>query len=158
MYASRFCLVTTKIWSDGHKSPWHVTSLGSWTERVIALRSWTDRVTALRQISVTALFYLENSRKIHPRDMRACWPKDMKRRGEREREKRDPQTFGSSFYMFFLPLGLPYVNWASQECCLFYLRSSFRSSKLPLFYFHGLFPSSSFSHHHSGLLLPIPTT
>ena len=35
-------------------------------------------------------------------------------------------------------LGLPYVNWASQECCLFCLRSSLRSSDLPLFYFHGL--------------------
>ena len=35
-------------------------------QRVTALGSWTDRVIALRQISVTALFYLENSRKIHP--------------------------------------------------------------------------------------------
>jgi len=35
--------------------------------------------------------------------------------------ERDPQPFDSSFYMLFLPLGLPYVNWASQECCLFYL-------------------------------------
>ena len=32
---------------------------------------------------------------------------------------------------------LPYVNWASQEGCLFYLRSSLWSSDLPLFYFHG---------------------
>ena len=37
-------------------------------------------------------------------------------------------------------MGLPYVNWASQECCLFYLRSSLQSLDLPLFYFHGLFP------------------
>ena len=42
--------------------------------------------------------------------------------------EREP--FGSSFYMFFLPLGLPYANWASQECCLFYLRSSLWSSDL----------------------------
>ena len=29
-----------------------------------------------------------------------------------------PSSFGSSFYMFFSsPLGLPFVNWASQECC-----------------------------------------
>ena len=53
--------------------------------------------------------------------------------------ERDPQPFDSSFYMLFLPLGLPYVNWASQEC-LFYLRSSLRSSDLPWFYFRGLFP------------------
>ena len=57
----------------------------------------------------------------------------------RERERETPQPFGSSFYVFFLPLGLPYVNWASQKCDLFYLRSSFQFSDLPLFYFHGLF-------------------
>ena len=61
-------------------------------------------------------------------------PKHMKRR-ESERD-RDPRPFGSSFYMFFLlPLDLPYVNSASQECCLLYLRSSLWSSDLPLFYF-----------------------
>ena len=38
----------------------------------------------------------------------------------------------------FLSLGLPYVNWAGQECCWFYLRFSLRSSDLPLFYFRGL--------------------
>ena len=37
-----------------------------------ALGSWTNRATALRQISVTALFYLEDSR----------------RESERERERR----------------------------------------------------------------------
>ena len=31
---------------------------------------------ALRQISVTALIYLENSRRIHPPGLRACQPKD----------------------------------------------------------------------------------
>ena len=41
------------------------------------------------QLSVTALFYLDNSRKIHLRGVRACRPKDAKRRapqhvGERE--------------------------------------------------------------------------
>ena len=62
-------------------------------------------------------------------------------------------------YLFSsLPLGLPYVNWASQECCLFYLRSSPWSSDLPLFYFHGLFLSLSFSHRHFGLFFPILTT
>ena len=29
---------------------------------------------------------------------------------------------------FFLPPGLPYVNWGSQEGCLFYLMSSLQSS------------------------------
>ena len=116
--------------------------------------SQTDRVIALGQISITALshsqFCLENNRKIHPR--RACTPK-------RRKEKREPQPCGSSFYMLYsFPLGLLYVNWASQECCLFSLRSSLQSSDLPLFYFCRPFPSLSFSHHHSGLLFPILTT
>ena len=71
-----FCLVTTKIWSEGLIRPHrHVTALGSWTDCVIALRSQMDHVIALRQISVTAsvtaLFYLEDSRKIHLRGVRA---------------------------------------------------------------------------------------
>ena len=57
-----------------------------------------------------------------------------------EREK-DPGPFAPLFMCFFsFPLGLPYVNWASQECCLFHLRSSLESWDLPLFCFHGLFP------------------
>ena len=112
------------------------------------------------QLHVTALFYLENSRKIHPRGVRACRPKDAKRRApqcvwEGGRERALWLLF---LYVFFLPLGLPYVNWASQECCLLYLKSSLQSSDLPLFYFRGLFPSLSFSHCHSGLLFPILTT
>ena len=72
------------------------------------------------QLRVTALFYLENSRKIRPGGMRACWPKDAKRRapqcvGERE---GDPQALGSYFSTVFLPLGLLCVHWASEECCL----------------------------------------
>ena len=63
--------------------------------------------------------------------------------GERE---RPPAPLAPLFICFLLPLGLPYVNWASQECCLFCLRSSLWSSDLPLFYFRGLFPSFSFSH------------
>ena len=90
-------------------SPWLVTALGCWTVCVIALK----------QISVTALFYLENRRRIHARGKRACRPKDMKRRA--------PQHAGGGgwgdkesvpwllfLYVFFLPLGLPCVNWTSQ--------------------------------------------
>ena len=76
-----------------------------------------------------------------------------------QREESPRLNFGPSFYMFFLlPLSLPHVNWTSQECCLFYLRSSLQFSDLPLFYFRGFFPSLSFSHHHFGLLFPILTT
>ena len=53
---------------------------------------------------------------------------------------------------FLLSLSLLSVNWSSQEGCLFHLRSLLQSSGLPLFYFHRLSPSLSFSHCHSGLL------
>ena len=68
---------------------------------------------------------------------------------ERERgRKRDrecvqaqerPPTLWLLFLYVFPPPGLPFVNRASHECCLFYLRSSLQSSDLPLFCFHGLF-------------------
>ena len=77
----------------------------------------------------------------------------------REEKRASPGPLATLFTCFLsFPLGLPYVNWASQECYLFYLRSSLQSSDLPFFYFHGLFPSLSFSHHHSGLLFPTLTT
>ena len=82
------------------------------------------------------------------------------REREREREReggREIPGLWLLFYMLFFPLGLPSVNWASQESYFFYLRSSLWSSDLPLFYFCGLFPSLSFSHHHSGLIFPILT-
>ena len=101
--------------------------------------------------------------------MRACQPRDAKRRVTQHAGEREP--FGSSFcmfsspgpalscfYMCFLPRGPPYGDWASRGCCLFCLRVSLRPSDLPLFYFHGLFPSLSFSHHCFGLLFPIVTT
>ena len=75
-------------------SPWSITALGS----------WTNCVTALKQISVTAPFYLEDSR----------------REREREREKsahtrervREKALWLLLLYVFFLHLGLPYANWA----------------------------------------------
>ena len=58
---------------------------------------------------------------------------------ERERERALWPLF---LYVIFPPLGLPYVNWASQECCLFYLRSLFRSSELPLTFLCSIFEGS----------------
>ena len=83
------------------------------------------------QLHVTVLFYLENSRKIHLRGPAqgvggvGAW---------RERALALWLLFLYVFFLF-LPLGLPYVNWASQECCLFYLRSLPLSLDLPLIYF-----------------------
>ena len=125
--------MATKFWSDGRISG---TALGG----------------PVLQLRVRAQFYLESKGKYTLEAWGHADPKD--------KEKKGPwPNIGSSFYMFFLlPLGLPSVIWGSQEGCLFYLRSSFQSSDLPLFYFHGLFPPLSFSHCHSGLLSPILTT
>ena len=96
------------------------------------------RVSAQGRTSVTAPWYssvlFRKQRKIHPWGRRACWPK---RRGE----KRETPGPLAPLTLFLPALGLPYVNWVIQECCLFYPRSSFPSSELPLFYFLGLFPS-----------------
>ena len=104
---------------------------------VLKLLDWP-----LSELRVTAQFYLESKGKFILEEWGKANPKRCKKRGLQP-------NFGFSFYMFFLlPLGLPYVNWASQECCSFYLRSSLQSSDLPLFYFCGFSPSLSFSHHH----------
>ena len=112
---------------------------------VTALGSRTDRVIALRQISVTALFYLEDSRKIHLWGVRARWSKDTKRRapqrvGERERERASP--LAPLFICFFLPPGpvLCKLGLARSailpEVLILVLGPSF---DLPLFYFCGFF-------------------
>ena len=45
------------------------------------------------------------------------------------REERHPAQFWLLFFFFFFlfPLDQPYVNWASQVCYFFYLRSSLQS-------------------------------
>ena len=115
------------------------------------LSSQIDCVTALGKISVTAQFYLE-SKGIYILEARGhADPKDTKREWEREwaHTREIPGPLGSLFTLtLFLPLSLPYVNWASQEYCLFYLRSSLQSSDLSLFYSPGLFPFLSFSHYY----------
>ena len=112
-----------------------------------------SHVNFLRQTSGYSSVLFRKWREIHPRGVRADRP-------ERLEEKRNPWlNFGSSIYTFVSsPLSLPFVNWASQESCLFYLRFSLQSLDLPLFYFCRIFPPLSFSQHHSGLLFPILTT
>lgn len=102
-----------------------------------------NRVPALR---LCAQFYLESKKKTRPLGVRACWPK-------RYDEKGGPQpNFASFLFMFLsLPLGLPCVNWARQECCLFYLRSLslWSSDLLVLFSLPCLFATD-----HSGHVFP----
>ena len=62
------------------------------------------------QLRVTAQFYLENKRKIHPRSLRACRPKKREEERERARVRQGgseggPWPFGSSFYVFSPPPG-----------------------------------------------------
>ena len=90
-------------------------------------------------ISVTAQFYLASKGKC----ILEVWGwanwKDAKRR------EAPGSILVPLFICFFLlPLSLPYVNWASQEGCLFYLRFSLWSLDLPLFYFYRLFSSLCF--------------
>ena len=73
--------------------------------------------------------------------------KTRRKESERAHRRETPSPLAPLFICSFLTLGLPYVNWSSQECCLFYLRSSLPSSDLPLFYFCRLFPSDSVQPH-----------
>ena len=73
-----------------------------------------------------------------------------KREGGRERESTRVLWL-LLLYVFSSPWACPMQIGLSQECCLFYLRSSPWSSDLPLFYFCRLSPSLSFSHLHFGL-------
>ena len=118
------------------KPPRRVTGLRSWIDHVIAVRSRMDHVIALRQISVTALFYLEDSRKIHLRSLRACGSKDT-RRGvpqrteEREREREREIALAPRFICFSLPgpvlckLGQPGVLFVLPEVPIPVLRPSY---------------------------------
>ena len=104
------------------------------------------------QLSVTALFYLEDSRKIHLRGVRACRSKDSKNAPACRRES-ERASFGSSFYMFVSPgpvlckLGQPGVLLVLPEVLTPVLGPSF-------VLFSGLFPSLAFSHRHFGLFFP----
>ena len=106
--------------TDIKPPPRRAPALGAWTDCVIALRSRTDRVIALSYISVTALFYLEGSRKIHLRGVRACRPKDAKRRAPQRAGERE-LALAPLFLCFSLPgpvlckLGQPGVLFVSPE-------------------------------------------
>ena len=70
------------------------------------------------QLHATALFYLANSRKIHLQGVRACRPKDVKRRAPQQVGEREREAFSSSFYMFFSsPWACPVKIGLRQKCC-----------------------------------------
>ena len=63
-----------------------------------------DRVIALKQISVTALFYLEDSRRIHLRGVRARRSKDTRRAPQRAGER---ELALAPLFMFLSPWACP---------------------------------------------------
>ena len=120
-----------------------------------------DHVIAFRQSSVTAHCYSFILFRRQQENPSLRHEGDPKTRGEKRPSMQERERESQLWLLFlyvYLSLGLSCVNWASQECCLFYLRSSVWSSDLLLLYFHGLFPSLSFSHRHFGLLFPILPT
>ena len=138
------------------KAPRRVTALRSWIDRVIALRSQMDHVTALTQISVTALFYLEDSRKIHLWGMRAHGSKDTRRRAPQRAGERE-LALAPLFICLSLPgpvlckLGQPGVLCLLPEVLTPVLGPSFLS-------FSRAFPFLVCSHRHFGLLFPVLPT
>ena len=59
------------------------------------------------QLSVTALFYLEDSRKIHLQGVRACRSKDMRRRGPQRVGEIERELALAPQFMFISPWTCP---------------------------------------------------
>ena len=132
--APRFVSSQQRFGVTDIKAPLGVPQLSGLGQTMLQLAGLKQTVLQLLdksvlQLSVTALFYLDNSKKIHHRGVRACRPKDTKRRvsqciGERERKNAckqggespcrlwglgvggEREPLGSTFQMFFfLPPG-----------------------------------------------------
>ena len=135
------CVISLVLSRHNKNSKWRtsITALGQTVSQL------SDRSSV--KLLVPAQFYLENKGKYILEAWGHADPKDAKRR-KREREKeskraRDRETPAPwlLFLCFFLlRLDLPCVNRASQEFCLFYLWSSFRSLELPFVLFLWAFP------------------
>ena len=106
--------------------------------------------------SVTAPFYLEDSRRIQDskrREWRSTQGRERVREGERGREKESAHTRGRErdekalwlllLYVFSSTWACPMQNGLSQECCLFCLKSSLWSSDLPLTFLCSIFAGFS---------------
>ena len=64
------------------------------------------------QLSVTALFYLDDSGKIHLRGVRARRSKEGKRRVPHRMGEREKRALAPLFLYVSLSLGLSCANWA----------------------------------------------
>ena len=104
------------------------------------------------QLCVTAQFYLESKGKYILEAWGHADPKDTKRR------EASVPILAPLFMFFLLPLGLPYVNWASQAGVLFVLPEVLTPVLEPSFVpFLHAFPFLVFIHRYSGLFFPILT-
>ena len=115
-----------------------------------------DHDKALRQISVTALFYLEDSRKIHLRSMRARRSKDVRRRAPQRAGKRERELALAPLFIC-LSLPGPVLCKLGQAGVLFVLPEVLTPVLWPSFVLFSR-ASLSFSHHRFGLLFPILLT
>ena len=138
----------------------HNKDLKRWTLKPSACHSsQRDHVIALRQISVTAPCY---SSVLFRKQQENASSRPEGMLIQRRKEKRESLALWLPLFMFFPPpgpalckLGQPGVLFVLPEVFTLVLRPFF---DFPLFYFQRVFPSLSFSHHHSGLLFPIQTT
>ena len=72
------------------------------------------------------------------RERKSTRMQERERERERERASERARLWLLLLYVFFLPWACPLQIRLSQECCLFYLKSSLWSSDLLLFHFCGL--------------------
>ena len=129
----------------------HNNDLEWWTLKPLASHSsWVlnKPCHSSRQISVTALFYLEDSKRIHPRrtGVEECASTHVGT-GEAVGVGGGGESTWLLLLHVFFPLGLPYANWA-QPGVLFYLNSSLWSLGLSLTFLCsilGAFPFLVFS-------------
>ena len=112
--SSVLCLVTTKIWSDGHESPRGVPQLSGLEWTVLQL---LDK--SVSPLSVTALFYLEDSRNLHLRGMRGRRSKDTRRAPQCAGERASELALAPLFIC--LPLPGPVLCKLGQPGVLFVL-------------------------------------
>ena len=152
MVLSRECMFLDSLSCHNKDLEWRTLKP---PRHVTALRSWIDRVIALRQISVTALFYLEDSRKIHLQGVRAHRSKDRSRRAPQRGRERE-LALALLFICFSLPG--PVLCKLGQPGVLFLLPEVLTPVLGPFVSFSRAFSFLVCSHRHVGLLFPVLPT
>ena len=154
-----FCCAWLPPHGGWHKFVSARLNLNHCTVDVGGVCNFLGSVSPQQKFEVTYDWYYSSvlfgkQRKIQPWGMMAGHPKDRKRR-----EARGSILVPLFIYFFFFspPPDPALCKLVWPGGCLSYLRSSLWFLDLPVFCFHGLFPSLSFSHRYYGLLVPILT-